>query len=165
MAWGEPSAGYFEAIGFGAEYDGRKEKQVRASGRLSGCWCRVAFWQHEFAVPWAAITLDSQQAARLNAPVLLRPSNREPGTASWFKTDRPALVIDTVKPAEGGNGLILRLYEAYGTRGRATLSSSLTFSRAALCTGLENALSPLEWKDGAVTLPYRPFELMTVRLS
>ena len=57
------------------------------------------------------------EALRFNAPLLVGEGDAEP--QSWFACD--ALMVDTVKPAEDGDGLIVRLYEAHGGRGVARL--------------------------------------------
>ena len=53
------------------------------------------------------------EALCFNAPLLLGDAGAgEP--RSWFSTDTPGLIIDTVKRAEDGDDLIVRLYEAHG---------------------------------------------------
>ena len=57
------------------------------------------------------------EALRFNAPLLLG-DRATPQPRSWFACDE--LMVDTVKPAEDGDALIVRLYEAHGgTRDRA----------------------------------------------
>ena len=58
------------------------------------------------------------EALRFNAPLLLGEGERA-SSRSWFACDE--LMVDTVKPAEDGDGLIVRLYEAHGGRGVARL--------------------------------------------
>ena len=106
-----------------------------------------------------------QEAERLNVPLLLRSTNRPESSKAWFETDQPAVIIDTVKRAEDSDAVILRLYEAYGTRGRVRLTSSLPFTSAALCSGLEDEQEALAWSDRGVELAYRPFQLMTLKLT
>ena len=47
---------------------------------------------------------------------------------SWFSTDAPGLLVDTVKRAEDGDELIVRLYEAHGGRGAARLRVGVPFA-------------------------------------
>ena len=104
------------------------------------------------------------EARAFNAPLLLaRRARRRP--AAWLATDDPALVIDTVKRAEDGDALVVRLYEAYGGRGTARLRVGVPFDGARRANLLEDPLGPLELDDGAVVLPYRPFEIVTVLLD
>jgi alpha-mannosidase len=85
--------------------------------------------------------------------------------SSFASVDDPALVLDTVKPADDGDGVVLRLYEAFGGRGVARVRLARPFSRAQLANALEEPVGLLRIDGDAVVLPYRPHELLTVRLS
>ena len=63
----------------------------------------------------------------LNAPALplavaAQTAGTLPAAYSQFRVDAPNVVLETVKKAEDGSGLILRLYESWGTRTRAALA-------------------------------------------
>ncbi len=83
---------------------------------------------------------------------------------SWLSVDSPHLVIDTVKKAEDSDAFIVRLYEAHGTRGRATLRTALPVRQAERVNLLEEDAQPLSLTDGQVKLDFRPFELITLLL-
>lgn len=53
-------------------------------------------------------------------PTDKRPTG--PGSASFIKIDKENVVLETVKPAEDGDGYILRFYESFGRRSRTTVS-------------------------------------------
>ena len=53
-------------------------------------------------------------------------------------------MVDTVKPAEDGDGLIVRLYEAHGGRGVARLRVGVPFAEAWFANLLEDRLGPAE---------------------
>ncbi len=106
-----------------------------------------------------------QEAYDFNVPLLVLPSDGPEQAQSWFSLDGPALVIDTLKKAEDSQDLILRLYESRGTRGAARLSSPLPIAGAARANLLEDELAPLAWQDGGLELAYRPFEIITLKLS
>ena len=82
---------------------------------------------------------------------------------SWFGCDE--LLVDTVKPAEDGDGLIVRLYEAHGGRGLARLRVGVPFAEAWFANLLEDRLGPAEVEGDEVLVPFRPFEIVTVALS
>jgi alpha-mannosidase len=63
------------------------------------------------------------------------------------------------------DALVLRLYEAHGGRGTARLRVGIPFASARLANGLEEPADPLALEDGAIVLPYRPRELLTVLVS
>jgi alpha-mannosidase len=73
------------------------------------------------------------------------------------------LVLDTIKRAEDSNDVVLRLYEPYGGRGVARVR--IAGSRARRATLLEDDGEPLGVDDGAVVVPYRPHELVTVKVG
>lgn len=105
----------------------------------------------------------------LNAPVLtaLLPQAQPgslPAVYSQFQLDQPNVVLETVKKAEDGRGLILRLYEAWGTRTKAALTLPLG-TRAVRCTPLEQPLPDAEPAKNTLPLTLHPFEICTVRVE
>lgn len=74
------------------------------------------------------------------------------------------VVLDTVKPAEDGRGVVVRLYESSGGREQVSLEWRLPWSRAVLSNALEEELEELASEPGAVSLAFRPFEIKTVRI-
>jgi alpha-mannosidase len=103
------------------------------------------------------------EALRFNAPLLFGEGDAEP--RSWFSTDEPGLLVDTVKPAEDGDGLIVRLYEANGGRGVARLRVGVPFREAWLANLLEDRLAAAEVAGDEIVIPFHPFEIVTVALS
>ena len=62
--------------------------------------------------------------------------------------DNANLVIETVKCAEDGNGVIVRLYEAFRTRGRAMLKPGFDCLSAAKTNLLEEKIEDLAIENG-----------------
>lgn len=83
----------------------------------------------------------------------------------FLHCDDRNVVIETVKKAEDGPDLIVRLYECHNARGAAVLSCVREIKSAALCDLEENPIADLELVDGAIHFPYRPFEIITLRLG
>jgi alpha-mannosidase len=84
------------------------------------------------------------------------------GAAALADVDRPGLVLDTIKLAEDGDALILRLYEAHGGRGSAKVRLGFAFEEAWAVTLLEDRLHELPVDDSAIRVDYAPFELITI---
>ena len=74
------------------------------------------------------------------------------------------LVLDTLKRAEDGTELVLRLYEAHGGRGTGRVRLAAGVAAACRANALEDPGEPLAVEDGAIVVPYRPFELITLRV-
>jgi alpha-mannosidase len=63
------------------------------------------------------------------------------GTPAIFRADETAgVILDTVKLAEDGGGVVLRLYEAHGGRSTALVRSAATFGSAHRCNLMEEPL-------------------------
>lgn len=106
-----------------------------------------------------------QEAYRLNVPMVVRPTNQPVGETSFFQVNSRAVVIETVKKAEDSNDLIVRLYEAQGTRGTVRLTSPLPVKQVTRCNLLEDEQAQLEWSEGGVSLELTPFQLVTLKLT
>ena len=105
----------------------------------------------------------------LNAPALplavaAQPAGTLPAAYSQFRVDAPNVVLETVKKAEDGSGLILRLYESWGTRTRAALA--LPDDAAAVrCTPMEQPLPGEEAVQHSLPLTLHPFEICTIHVQ
>jgi alpha-mannosidase len=101
------------------------------------------------------------EAAAFNARVHWSAA-RAAGAWAWVE-GAPGLVLDSVKRAEDGEALILRLYEAHGGRGAARVRLARPVSSAARANLLEEPLEDAEvGGDGAIAVPFRPWEVVTL---
>ena len=107
----------------------------------------------------------SEQALRFNVPLLIRATDEPTGQRSFFSISSPAVMIDAIKRAEDGEAIIVRMYESRGTHVSARLESSLAIVSAALVNLLEDELAALAWQAGGVALDFKPFEIVTLKLS
>jgi alpha-mannosidase len=99
------------------------------------------------------------EGKRFNAP--LRWTDGIPET-SFASVDDPNVALDTIKRGERSDALVLRLYEAHGGRGVARVRLASPVQRARLANALEEETGEIEIEDGALVLPYRPHEVLTV---
>jgi alpha-mannosidase len=102
------------------------------------------------------------EGLRFNVPV--RWARGSGATRSLAAVDDPNLVLDTVKLAEGSDALVLRLYEAHGARGVAHVELGMPFASACRANALEDDGDAVEVDGGRLVLPYRPHEIVTVKL-
>ena len=79
--------------------------------------------------------------------------------------DRNNVIIETVKKAEDGEGIIVRLYENERSRCKATLQAGFSLQAAHICNLLEEDQTQLEVEAGsAVSLNIKPYQIVTLRL-
>jgi alpha-mannosidase len=100
------------------------------------------------------------EAARFETPIRWARGTAQP--RSLFDLADPNLVLDTVKRAEDSDALVLRMYEAHGARGEARLRLGLPFGEVLECNLLEDAGEPLSVEDGAIVVPYRPHQIISL---
>ena len=59
--------------------------------------------------------------------------------------------------------MIVRLYEAWNSRGTVTLTVPPFFKKAVLSNLMEKEIRELDLADGKVSLPVKNFEIVTIR--
>ncbi|HET7076812.1 MAG TPA: glycosyl hydrolase-related protein, partial [Chloroflexia bacterium] len=74
------------------------------------------------------------------------------------------LIIETIKQAEDGHGVIVRFYECNRSRGPATLHAGFPLKEAHITNLLEANQEALSVEGQSVSLYVKPFQIVTVRL-
>jgi alpha-mannosidase len=91
-------------------------------------------------------------------------SGEMPDEYSLIKVSSDALIVEVAKLADSGDGVIIRAYDGKRSRGKAEIL--LPFGQKAyLCDMLENELEEIEISDGKIVLPYKPFEIITLKVK
>ncbi len=111
-------------------------------------------------------------AYHLNDEVIVRPvTGRDacadaPALAPLVAVDQPNVVIETVKQAEDGNGIIVRLYEHHRCRGRVALTAGFPITHAERCDILEQPLvgESCSLDANVVGFEVTPYQIVTLRL-
>ena len=101
-----------------------------------------------------------QQGYLFNSPMLVMKGDM---SAEAPVTVCGGMIIDCVKPAEDGRGIIVRAYEPFGVSGKA----SFTLPKAACVTEespLEEKISDIGNVD-SFDIEYKPFEFRTFRIN
>jgi alpha-mannosidase len=113
------------------------------------------------------------EAITFNQPLLWANRASSDAGQSLFTVEGD-LVLDTIKPAEEGDGVVVRLYDPYGQRGKAVLKTKLPFTRACKSNILEDNLGHVELltdnggeKDEriCVSINYRPSEVVCLHFT
>ena len=84
---------------------------------------------------------------------------------SLFSLSVPNVVIETIKQAEDGVGLIIRLYESQRKRGLVVLKSFMPILSAWETDLLEQNQESCIMKDHEIHLNIKPFEIKTLRIQ
>ena len=119
------------------------------------------------------------EAYALNDPLIVRPvgaggggqrllEGQAPQVAgeplALLSVSAPNVVVETVKQAEDGQGLIVRLYESQRRRGRFTLALAFRLAEAWRTNLLEENQERLEVDGHSLELEIRPYQILTLRL-
>jgi len=83
---------------------------------------------------------------------------------SLVAVNAPNVVLETVKRAEDGRGLIVRLYENQRRRGSVTLSTGFSLAAVWRTNLLEENRERLACTAERVTVPLVPYQILTLRL-
>jgi alpha-mannosidase len=111
-----------------------------------------------------------RRARELNEPMLAVPTvagdraGDQVGAHSCLQVQGPGVVVETLKPAEDGDGWILRLYEAHGGRGTVELGSDQPLVRVVACNMVEEAQGEMPVVNGRASAVIGPFEVQSYRL-
>ena len=118
--------------------------------------------EHHFTyafMPFATGDLASvvREGYRLNNPLLVGAAEL-PSIASVVE---PGVILETIKPAGSGEGIVVRLYESLGIPTTTALRTTLPHSRAIETDLVERALGSADLER----LSFGPFEIKTILLE
>jgi alpha-mannosidase len=129
---------------------------------------KYSFYPH--AGSWNEET--QREAYLLNDPIVVyprtvdnRPSTMVHGLASMVSVSEPNVIIETIKRAEDGNGIIIRLYESQRKRGQVQVRFGFAVESAWETNLLEENESKLSIENDSIQLTLRPYQIMTLRLK
>jgi alpha-mannosidase len=111
-------------------------------------------------VPGAGIADAVAEGYALNLPLSVAAGAEPP--VPLVTVDDPAVIVEAVKLADDRSGdVVVRLYESRGGRGNAVVRAGFGLAGAAEVDLLERPLSEVDLSD---PLPFRPFQIRTLRL-
>ena len=82
---------------------------------------------------------------------------------SFFAVSDKNIVIDAVKAAQDGRGVIVRLNETQKKRGKATLTLPFTPQKAYTCDLMEKNEGEIAFSGNRIAFTCKPFEVLTFR--
>ncbi|HEX7009877.1 MAG TPA: glycoside hydrolase family 38 C-terminal domain-containing protein, partial [Phycisphaeraceae bacterium] len=111
-------------------------------------------------------------AAELNTPAVVHTAAPTPGRLPAHQAgprcDSPAVMLSTVKPAESGRGLVLRLYEAHGSHTQAQVKLPQPPTSARYVNLLEEPMDEagdLRVEGDTLTLSLSPFQIVSLHVT
>ncbi len=105
-------------------------------------------------------------AYELNVPVTVVPVGAgAAGFEGLVSVDAPNVIIETVKWAEQGRAVVVRLYEAGGTGGNVNVKLNVKARSVSETNLMEEKPRKLAVKNEIVSVYVRPFEIKTLRLA
>jgi len=109
-----------------------------------------------------------KQAYVVNNPLLVWEGDEIAGNRtesfSLVAVDQPNLVIETIKKAQDGNGVIIRLYETQRCRGSFVLQTGFPVDKAFRTNIMEENQDSLELKGSHIKGTYKPYQIITLRV-
>jgi alpha-mannosidase len=108
-------------------------------------------------------------AYEFNYPLIPHLTATHPGALpqafSLVRLDAANVIIESIKQAEDGKGLVLRLYEAHGIDAAATLSFGVPVTKIVTTNLLEEYLADVKMEGETAKVAFKPFEIVTLRLE
>lgn len=106
-----------------------------------------------------------EEAYKLNQPLTAQLHAQAGKEYSLVSVDCPNVIIETVKQAEDGTGLIIRMYESENAYTKAKLTVNRQFAQARICNLLEEDETAAAVNGNVVDVVLKPYEVVTVKLS
>ncbi len=104
------------------------------------------------------------EAYNLNQPAYAVPGGEVGSAMSYASVDKANVVLETLKQAEDGNGIVARLYECENGRTKAALTVPAGITKAYSTNLLEQIEEELPVVDGKVSFTIKPYEIKTILL-
>ena len=86
-----------------------------------------------------------------------------PETFSLLRTESATAMVEVLKQAENGDGLILRAFDSHGTHESVSFETVAGIDQAAETNLLEEGSTELD-VDGGLRVRFSPYEIKTLRL-
>lgn len=104
-----------------------------------------------------------QRALAFNIPPVVAEGTTKVNPSPLLSVEKHNIEVAAVKPAEDGDGFILRLFETDGVDTACGVTLPRNATAAKLCDLMEQELEALAVKDGRVIIPFHPYEIHTIR--
>jgi len=127
--------------------------------------------KHEFTYslfPHAGGWVEGETVRRgweLNVPTRSLPVNTVEPPHSFVSITGADAILEALKPAEDGRGLILRMYEPHGARGEVVVKTSMPLANVLECNLVEEDGGRISATGSELRFDILPFQIRTFRLN
>lgn len=108
-----------------------------------------------------------KEGYKLNMPLVASVVEETHGmlsdTLTLLECKNENVVIETIKKAEDDSSVVVRMYDAYNQRGKATIKVNFPYREVYICDMLENNLKQLESDGDTIKVPVGNFEIVTLK--
>lgn len=106
------------------------------------------------------------EAYKLNQPALAVKGGVPGSKKSFASLDQSNIMLETVKMAEDGNGVILRMYEFENalTKAEVTLGDAASIEAVSECNLIEEKICDIPLTENGFKITMKPYEIKTCRV-
>lgn len=105
------------------------------------------------------------EAMNLNVPAITAAGKPALAAHSFLQIDQDNVVLETIKKAEDGDGMIVRCYEIQNCRTKVTMKADKPISKVIETNLLEAAETEIAVDGDSFTFVIQPYEIKTYRLK
>ncbi len=105
------------------------------------------------------------EAYKLNQPLTALTGTQGGKNFSFASISHSNVVIETIKQAEDGDGIVIRMYESENALTKTKLTVNMPFEKAYICNLLEETESEAAVSGNSIDVVLKPFEIVTVLLK
>lgn len=104
------------------------------------------------------------EAYRLNQPAIVYSGGSINNCFSLASVNKDNIIIETIKQAEDGDGIIIRMYESENSLTKAELKFNMPISSVDECNCLEQKKSEIAFINNKIPFSIKPYEIKTYRI-
>ncbi|HMB01218.1 MAG TPA: glycoside hydrolase family 38 C-terminal domain-containing protein, partial [Spirochaetota bacterium] len=147
-----------------AEFMQADVKDDEACSDIGSHFFRYAFYPHQGNYCQGEVV---KEAYNFNFPPVYSkgcPVEKNRTDFSFMEILQGDIIIEHVKPAENGEGIILRLYEPYNKETEVSVRLNMPVGRVMLTDLMEKNIKNIPFKNNCFTVRFKPFAVKSLRL-
>jgi len=105
-----------------------------------------------------------QEAYCLNQPAIVQNGGLNGDAFSLCSVSKSNVIVETIKQAEDGDGIIIRMYECHNARTPVTVTWNFPVTSIEECNAIEEKKADVPFSDGQFSFVIKPYEIKTFRV-